>query len=189
MLPTVEKFVSEMRDTCEKLEGEPRWVRCGELLRELLQDRALQDHAEHWPVGQFDGGKVNNLLFYEDADHGFVINGLIKNPGGRAMVHDHGKSWTVYGVLSGHERIARYRETRDDSGAVGHDEIRSVQCGPGEVDIVRPWEIHAEYAGNERTVAVIVRSQRSGTFEQFRYHDDGGKVRFPGPNQVPYDLD
>lgn len=188
MLPAVEEFVAEMRRTCERLDGEARWTRCGALLEALLADGELRRHAESWPACGFDGERVDNLLFYEDPDHGFVINGLVKNPGGRAMIHDHGESWTVYGLLRGRERIARYREIRTADGGVGHEEERSVACGPGDVDVVRPWEIHAEYAGGTRTVAVIVRSRRSGTFEQHRYFDDGGKARFGGPGQVPYDL-
>ena len=187
MLPAVEKFVAEMRAVCDDSEGDERWDRCRDLLAELLTDRDLQKHAEEWPVGGYDGMKVDNLLFYEDPDHGFVINGLIKNPGGYAMIHDHGEAWTIYGVLSGGERVVKYREIEKD-GEVTFEEDCAVICGPGDVDIVSPWEIHSEYAGNEKTIAVIVRSQRSGTFEQFRYPPEGGKTRFSGPNQVPYDL-
>lgn len=188
MLPAVEKFVSDMREVCRTVDGDKRWEKCRELLRELLKDGELGKHAEDWPVGGYDGRKVDNLLFYEDPDHGFVINGLIKNPGGRAMIHDHGKAWTVYGLLRGNERIVRYREVAGADGDVGYEEADSFACGPGEVDVVRPWEIHSEYAGDEKTVAVIVRSQRSGTFDQYRYFDDGGKEKYGGPNQVPYEL-
>lgn len=185
MLPAMQEFVARMREACEALDGEARWNRCRELLGELLKDEALRRHAEDWPVGGFDGEKVDNLLFYEDRDHKFVVNGLIKNPGGRAMIHDHGETWTVYGLLRGNERIVRYREV-EKGGRLGYEESYAAHCGPGDVDVVRPWEIHSEYAGDEKTVAVIVRSRKSGTFEQFRY--EGGKRRFPGPNQVPYDL-
>lgn len=188
MLPAVEKFITAMRETCESMPGDDRWARCRELLEELLADADLQNHAKDWPVGGFDGKKVDNLLFYEDPDHGFVINGLIKNPGGRAMIHDHGKAWTIYGVLAGAENVVRYKEIAKPDGTPGFAEEHAVMCKPGDVDIVPPWEIHSEYAGDEKTIAVIVRSQRSGTFEQFRYPDDGGKIPFAGPNQVPYEL-
>jgi len=188
MLPAVEEFISDMRDVFAEINSDEKWGRCRQLLGKLLADSELQKHAKDWPVGGFDGKKVDNLLFYEDPDHGFVINGLIKNPGGRAMIHDHGKAWTIYGVLAGEERVVRYREIKKDDGEVGFEEEHAVMCRPGDVDVVPPWEIHSEYAGDEKSIAVIVRSQRSGTFEQYRYLDDGGKVRFPGPNQVPYDL-
>jgi predicted metal-dependent enzyme (double-stranded beta helix superfamily) len=188
MLQSVEKFVADMRQVCETTPGDEKWDLCRDLLRDLLKDPELQKHAEAWPVGGFDGKKVDNLLFYEDPDHGFVINGLIKNPGGRAMIHDHGKAWTIYGVLSGNERVVRYKEIENPDGEAGYQEEHEVKCSPGQVDVVPPWEIHSEYAGDDKTIAVIVRSQRSGTFEQYRYYDDGGKVKFPGPNQVPYEL-
>jgi|TARA_Y100001934_G_scaffold274956_1_gene368394 predicted metal-dependent enzyme (double-stranded beta helix superfamily) len=188
MLPAVEEFISDMRAVFAEINSDEKWGRCRQLLGKLLADSELQKHAKDWPVGGFDGKKVDNLLFYEDPDHGFVINGLIKNPGGRAMIHDHGKAWTIYGVLAGEERVVRYREIKKDDGEVGFEEEHAVMCRPGDVDVVPPWEIHSEYAGDEKSIAVIVRSQRSGTFEQYRYLDDGGKVRFPGPNQVPYDL-
>tara|TARA_R110000868_G_scaffold4155_28_gene25517 strand:- start:356 stop:925 length:570 start_codon:yes stop_codon:yes gene_type:complete len=183
MLPAVEKFVAGMRDVCARIEGDGKWGRCRDLLAEMLKDPALQRHAGDWPVGGFDGKKVDNLLFYEDPDYGFVINGLIKNPGGLAVPHDHGQAWTVYGVLAGAERIVQMTP-----GENGFTEGEASECGPGDVDIVPPWRIHAEYAGDEKTIAVIVRSQRSGTFEQFRHNDDGSKTQFPGPNQVPYEL-
>lgn len=184
MLPAIEKFVADMRAVCAETgpDDDARWERCRALLTDVLADPDVQAHARGWPVGGYDGRKVDNLLFYEDPDYGFVINGLIKNPGGLAVPHDHGKAWTVYGVLTGQERVVRLKEA---DGALEED--WASECGPGVVDIVPPWEIHAEYAGDEKTIAVIVRSQRSGTFEQYRYVD-GKKERFPGPNQVPYAL-
>ena len=42
-------------------------------------------------------------------------------------------------------------------------------CGPGEIDLVRPYEIHREVNTGERAVAVIIRSEKSGGFNQGRY--------------------
>ena len=42
-------------------------------------------------------------------------------------------------------------------------------CGPGEIDLVKPYEIHTELTVGERTVAVIIRSQKGGDFNQGRY--------------------
>ena len=189
MLPAVEEFVAALRATCaEGLEGEARWRRCGELLSALLDDPALKAHARGWPVGGFDGKKVDNLLFYEDPDYGFALNGLIKRPGGRAMIHDHGPSWTVYGLLEGCERIARFGVVTNEDGTRRLEAATSIECGPGDVDIVPPHEIHSEYAGDRKTIAVIVRSQRTGTFEQKGYENSADGERIAGPNQVPYAL-
>jgi hypothetical protein len=96
MLPAAEKFVAEMRQACAAgLAGRARWERCRDLLQGLLADPEMKRHAQGWPVTGYDGKKVENLLFYEDPDYGFVINALIKRPGGRAMTHDHGPSWTI----------------------------------------------------------------------------------------------
>lgn len=191
MFAAAETFIADMRRLFADGVPEPdRWERCRELLKDLIADPEIKAAAREWPVTGFNPktDRVQNLLFYEDPDYGFVINGLIKNPGGMAMIHDHGPAWTIYGVLAGSERIVHF-ETEpagDDRVTIGesHAEI----CRPGDVDVVRPWLIHSEYAGDEKSIAVIVRSQRSGTFEQYRYLDDGSRVPFGGPEQVPYAL-
>jgi predicted metal-dependent enzyme (double-stranded beta helix superfamily) len=188
MLPAAEKFVAEMRQACASgLDGRARWERCRELLQELLADPEMKRHAQSWPVGGYDGKKVDNLLFYEDPDYGFVVNALIKPPGGRAMVHDHGPSWTIYGVLEGCERIVRYEATQQADGSVALAETDARFCEPGDVDVVAPREIHSEFAGERKSIAVIVRSQRSGTFDQLSY-EGGRPTTMRGPNQVPFEL-
>jgi hypothetical protein len=61
--------------------------------------------------------------------------------------------------------------------------------GPGKVDLVEPFQIHAEESGEERTVAIIVRAQKAGGFLQGRY-DPATKKYWQGygPEQIPYDL-
>ena len=55
------------------LEGRARW---GALPGAAPgTDPELKRQAETWPVGGFDGKKVDNLLFY---DYGFAMNALIK---------------------------------------------------------------------------------------------------------------
>ena len=191
MLPAVEKFVSEMRTIFEARTPETeRWEKCRGLLKELIADPDVKAHAQNWPVTGFNPktDKVSNLLFYEDPDYKFVINALIKNPGGYAMIHDHGPSWTIYGVLEGEERIVHYDAKERGDGKFDLSEKHAEICGPGEVDVVPPRLIHSEYAGEEKSIAVIVRSQRSGTFEQFRYLEDGSQVIIRGPDQAPYSL-
>lgn len=188
MIPAAEHFIAEMRKACAAgLEGRARWERCRELLQTLIADPELKRQAQAWPVGGFDGKKVDNLLFYEDPDYGFVMNALIKNPGGRAMIHDHGPAWTIYGVVQGHERIVRFEARDKGDGSVALEEMSAVMCGPGDVDIVAPREIHSEYAGEEKSIAFIIRSQRSGTFEQLSF-EGGRPSTMRGPNQVPFNL-
>ncbi len=108
LLPAAADFVSQVRALFAKgLEEAEIWERACGYLRDLLADDELHRHAATWPDSLSVEGRPGNLLFYEDPDYDFVINGLIKNPGGLAVPHDHGKAWTVYGVLAGHERIVQ----------------------------------------------------------------------------------
>ena len=117
-----------------------------------------------------------------------LLKELIADPGGRAMIHDHGPTWTIYGLVQGTERIVRYAATGRPDGRFDITEAGAEVCGPGDIDIVAPGVIHSEYAGDGKSIAFIVRSQRSGTFEQYRYLDDGSRVVIRGPNQVPFEL-
>ena len=155
-----------------------------ELLPALLASPALQASAKSWPAPPENHPRAQNLLFYEDPDYRFVINGLIKRPGSTTAVHDHAHTWTVYSVLEGEERVVRYRR---DGGRLAEDGDYHVR--PGFIDIVPPRMIHAEFAGPGRTVAVIVRSEKVGGFMQGRFDPATGAAgEAPGPEQVPYAL-
>ena len=78
--------------------------------------------------------------------------------------------------------------TTDENGARRLEETTTIECGPGDVDIVPPHEIHSEYAGDSRTVAFIVRSQRTGSFVQKGYENSVDGEPISGPNQIPYRL-
>ena len=177
MLPAAAVFVERLRalfDAGEDAAG--IWESACVYFRELLEDRDLKRHASTWPKSLSIAGKPGNLLFYEDPDHGFVLNALIKAPGLKTSVHDHGKSWTLYGVIEGAEK-AQLVETGS------HD------VSPGYIDFVPPWEIHQEHNTNQKTVGLIVRSQRSGTFVQNRFDLATGNVsQYDGPVQMPYKL-
>jgi predicted metal-dependent enzyme (double-stranded beta helix superfamily) len=168
-----------------------RWQRIVPLLRELLRDPHLREHSLHWPAC-IQGERAQNLLFYEDPDYGFVVNGLIKNPRVRTQIHDHAHNWTLYGVLDGEETIERY-ERLDDGSCSGYADIRQsgkFAVGPGDVDLVPPFQIHAEQSGEERTVAVIVRAEKPGTFLQGRYDPESKKYwEGYGPVQIPYKVE
>ena len=199
MLPAVERFVTALRDLHRNQPDEAlRWDAAAQLLRELLGDSELKAHARSWPDSPAKlglEGKHANLLFYQDPDYGFVINGLIKKPAAKTTIHDHGCSWTLYGVLDGAESVLRFRRT--DGGQPGDlperarvEAIETVRVGKGHVDCIAPWEIHAEHnEATARATAVIVRSQKSGTFVQnIFYSQDGSVEQYYGPRQIPYHL-
>lgn len=185
-------FVAEARALWrEPMDDEARWCRIAALAPRLLQSPALRDKARSWPAPAPDRTRPCNLLFYEDPDYGFVINALIKRPQEGTAVHDHAHTWTVYGVLAGEERILRYRRI-DDGTAPGR--ARLEQTGDtlvrsGFVDLVPPGLIHAEYAGDAPTIAVIIRSERVGGFAQNMFDPQSGRItQAPGPEQIFYAL-
>jgi predicted metal-dependent enzyme (double-stranded beta helix superfamily) len=187
----VERFIVAARQLfASEQESSARWRRMTPLLEELLADRGIREQSRAWPTcAQTD--RAQNLLFYEDPDYGFVINGLIKAPKSRTQIHDHAHNWTLYGVLDGHETIERF-ERLDDGSRPDYAEIRqtmSAEVGPGSVDLVPPYQIHAEESGAERTVAIIIRAEKAGTFLQGRY-DPATKKHWQGygPQQIPFEL-
>jgi predicted metal-dependent enzyme (double-stranded beta helix superfamily) len=188
-LPAFEKFIKTLRVAWAELpDMEARMKRGRELLQELLQDPALREASKNWP--STEGRK--NLLFYEDPDYGFAINGVVRVPGRKGSIHDHAHSWTAYGLLDGAESLERYRRL-DDGSKEGYAklELESVTQGkPGTVDLVPPFDAHAEQGGPERSVAVILRSERvSGKVLQGSYSLETNTVRrIDGPTNIPFEI-
>ena len=94
-------------------------------------------------------------------------------------------------MLDGRERIERY-ERIDDRSKPNYAEIRqttNLHVGPGEIDLVKPYEIHTEKTVGERTVAVIIRSEKSGGFNQGRYNLETNEYfESLGPRQTPVEM-
>ena len=186
------RFISSARDLFAKEQKpEKRWAQLEPLLRELLADPSIRMSSKNWPnCSQKD--RAENLLFYEDPEFGFVINGLIKAPKTRTQIHDHAHNWTLYGVLDGIETIERY-ERLDHGSKPDYAEICQTgkfRVGPGDVDLVPPYQIHAEESGEQRTVAVIVRAEKPGAFLQGRYDPVNKKYwQGYGPTQIPYKME
>ena len=186
------RFISSARSLFAKeRDVERRWEKMRPLLRELLTDPEIRESSRNWPECAHKE-RAENLLLYEDPDFSFVINGLTKAPHTRTQIHDHAHNWTLYGVLDGTETIVRY-ERLDDGSKADYAELRGTskfRAGPGDVDLVRPWEIHAEASGEERTVAIIVRAEKPGGFLQGRYDPVNKKYwQGHGPVQIPYKVE
>jgi predicted metal-dependent enzyme (double-stranded beta helix superfamily) len=192
-LPALQRFIDDVRALYdENLDHAARFERAKPLLERLLEDATLKERAASWPSGSDHANqRYQNLLFYVDPDFGFAINALVKDPDEQTPIHDHGESWTLYGVLEGGETVVRYR--RADDGA---DETRAElelvdehKVTPGFIDFVPPGEAHAEYNGPQRTVGVILRSRRLGNFQQNWFNPETGAIqKHLGPEQVPYAL-
>jgi predicted metal-dependent enzyme (double-stranded beta helix superfamily) len=189
------RFVRKTRDLfAQEPDLDKRWSALRPILAELLADAEVLEASKHWPDCVPANGRAENLLFYEDPDYGFAINGLTKGDarqGQRARIHDHAHIYTLYGVLDGHERVVRY-DRLDDRSKPGYAEIREscdLVVGPGEIDLVKPYEVHTEITVGERTVAVIIRSQKGGDFNQGRYIPEKNEYyESLGPRQTPCEM-
>jgi predicted metal-dependent enzyme (double-stranded beta helix superfamily) len=188
-LPAFEKFIQGLRAAWAELpDVEARMKKGQRLLEELVNDQSLREASKTWP--STEGRK--NLLFYEDPDYGFAINGVVRVPGRKGSIHDHAHSWTAYGLLDGTESLERYRRV-DDLSKEGYAklELESVTEGkPGKVDLVPPFDAHSEQGGPTRSVAVILRSERvSGKVLQGSYSMENNTVRrIDGPLNIPYEI-
>lgn len=154
-----DKFIQDLRSAwSEQQDVESRMKRSAQLLEGLVSDPGLREHSKSWP--STEGPPTKNLLLYEDPDYGFAINAVVRTPGRVGSAHDHGESWTAYGLLDGSEKLEHYRRL-DDGKKEGYAEIEldHVDEGTaGKVDLVPPFAIHAEVGGPARSVAVIIRS-------------------------------
>jgi len=157
------------------------------VLEKLVQNQELQARSVDWP--STEGRK--NLLLYVDEQYEFAVNAVVRVPGRKGSIHDHAHAWVLYGVLCGTESLERY-ERIDDRSREDFAQVRmtSVSVGsPGKVDLVPPFDIHAEQGGPTRSVAIILRSTKLGDITQRQYDAVTGEVRpGPGPTQIPFEL-
>ena len=188
-LPAFQTFIQELRAAWSELpDMQARMKKGASLLEELVKDPSVKNAAKFWP--STEGRK--NLLFYEDPDFDFAINGVVREPGRKGSIHDHAHAWTAYAILDGTESLERFRRA-DDRSKEGYAklELESVSEGKaGKVDLVPPFDIHAEQGGPTRSVAIILRSERvAGKTTQGSYDIEKQTVRqIDGPIQVPYEI-
>jgi predicted metal-dependent enzyme (double-stranded beta helix superfamily) len=188
-LPVFEKFIQDLRAAWVQLpDMEARMKKGQRLLEGLVMDEGLRQVSKSWP--STEGRK--NLLFYQDPDYGFAINGVVRVPGRKGSIHDHAHAWTAYGLLDGTESLERFRRV-DDQSKEGYAklELESVTQGtPGKVDLVPPYDIHAEQGGPTRSVAIILRSERvAGKVPQGSYSTEGNLYRqIEGPTNIPFEI-
>ncbi|MET0502627.1 MAG: hypothetical protein ABW172_13990, partial [Candidatus Binatia bacterium] len=115
-MSAVKRFIASARQLhAEETDLAKRWEKMTPLLQELLADPMVKEQSKRWPDCSQGSERAENLLFYEDPDYNFVINGLIKAPHTRTQIHDHAHNWTLYGVLDGKETIERYERVDDRS--------------------------------------------------------------------------
>jgi predicted metal-dependent enzyme (double-stranded beta helix superfamily) len=178
-------FIQSAHTVCATLaHTEARMKKIKLLLENLVNDPTMREHSKTWP--STEGHK--NLLLYQDPDYDFVVNAVVCSPGRDGRVHDHRHAWTAYGVFDGTEKLERYRRL-DDGKKSDYALVQlesSCEGKPDKVDLVQPFAIHSEKGGPERSVALIVRSERLvGRVLQGRYDIKTGKYhRSKCPTQV-----
>ncbi len=189
-LPAFQRFIDQLRDAFATAPNTAAAMAATRVILErALRDDTLLAHSRNWP--STEGHK--NLLLYKDPDHGFVINAVVRTLDRKRGVHDHAHAWTAYGILDGEEELTRYRRT-DDASRPDHAEIELESVthgGRGTVDVVPPFAIHAENGGAQRSVAIIVRSERLvGHTLQGRYRPGTERTYYQGegPTQVPFEV-
>ena len=194
----LERFIRKTRELfAAEADVDKRWSGVPPILKELMADPEVREACKEWPTPGRVEGRGGNLLFYEDPDYGFVVNGQIheagRNVGEPKAAHDHGQNYTAYGLLDGHERIVLYQRT-DDGSKPDHAEVRKTAdylAGPGDVHLAEPGAVHVEVNVGERTAAVIIRALKDGVptnlhgrfdLETNKYHES------IGPRQVPAEM-
>ena len=186
-----DKFIQDLRTAwSEQQDVESRMKRSAKLLEGLVSNQGLRESSTAWP--STEGPPTKNLLLYEDPDYGFAINAVVRTPGRKGRAHDHGESWTAYGLLDGSEKLEHYRRL-DDGKREGYAEIELDyvdEGSAGKVDLVAPFAIHAEVGGLARSVAVIIRSLPIGhrghslSFDREKNTSSHGN----GPVQIPLEV-
>ena len=184
-----EKFISDVHGVWASVSDmQARMEQTKPLLEKLVQEPAIRDSAAEWP--STEGHK--NLLLHTDETYGFIINAVVRTPHRKGSVHDHSTAWVLYGLVEGTESLERY-DRLDDGSNPGHAEVKMsgvTTGGPGTVDLVPPYAIHAEQGGPGRSVAMIFRSQRLvGRILQHGYDlTNNSVIERYGPTQIPFAL-
>ena len=76
------RFVAKTRELfASEPDLDKRWEALTPILSELLADPEVMEASKDWPDCVPADGRAENLLFYEDPDYGFAINGLTKGRG------------------------------------------------------------------------------------------------------------
>ncbi len=184
-----DEFIADVRKVwAAESDTQRRMEATQPLLKKLVSNEDLRAASGTWP--STEGRK--NLLLHTDPDFGFVVNAVVRVPGRKGSVHDHSNAWVLYGLLDGTESLERY-DRLDDGSRPEYAEVRlaSVTHGsPGNVDLVPPFNIHAEQGGPSRSVAVILRSEvLVGRILQHGYDPETNVViTRSGPQQIPFQI-
>ena len=111
-VPAFSRFIDDMRAHPAAGPSErDRWNGVKDLLRVLVADPRMREASRAW-----EAKKGREYVLHHDADRGFFVGALVREPNHRAFIHDHAHTWTVYGVLDGagsHPCVRAHRRRQD----------------------------------------------------------------------------
>ena len=171
-VPAFSRFIDDLRaHFAAGLPEDDHWKGVRDLLRTLVADREMRQASRAWTAK-----KGREYVLHHDTDLGFFVGALVREPNHRAVIHDHAHTWTVYGVLDGAEITHVYQRTDGGktSGKATLELIDRHEAPTGHVDVIGPWVPHSEWGAAERSVAVTVRSDRPGGYNQNRFFPETG---------------
>ena len=172
--PAFNQFIEDLRIHYAKgLPETEHWEGVRDLLKNLISDQELFRASKSW-----EAKKGREYILHHDQTYDFFVGGLVREKNHVAGVHDHGPTWTVYGVLDG-EEITHLYDRLDNGDKPGYGEVRLVknyEAPMGHVDIVPPHIPHAENGNSPRSVAITVRTTKPGSYDQIRFNLETGQT-------------
>ncbi len=168
------KFIEDMHVHFAKgLPEVKHWEGVRPILKCLILDQEFINTSKSW-----ERKKGREYILHHDPQYDFFVGGLVREPKHVAMAHDHGPTWTVYGVLYG-EEVTHVYERLDDGSKTDHADLKlkiKSEAPAGTVDIVPPHIPHAENGNSPRSVAITVRTTKPGSYDQVMFDLKTGKT-------------
>ncbi len=172
--PAFANFIEDLRVHFTRgLPEQEHWEGVRDRLKTLCADDALREISRGW-----EAKKGREYILHHDPDHDFFVGALVREPNHIAGIHDHGPTWTIYGVLDGQE-ITHVYDRLDDGSKPGYAEVKlshKYDAPTGHVDMVPPHIPHAEWGNSDRSVAITVRTTKPGSYDQVRFDPDTGRT-------------
>ncbi len=93
--PAFSVFIKNLRTHFAKdLPEQAHWEGVRDFLKVLCADQAFREISRGW-----EAKKGREYVLHHDPDFDFFVGALVRQPNHIAGVHDHGPTWTIYGVL------------------------------------------------------------------------------------------
>ncbi len=173
-VPAFNKFIADLQAHFAKnLPETEQWEGVQPFLKALIDDEQLREVSKSW-----ERKKGREYILHHDAEYDFFVGALVREPKHMANAHDHGPTWTIYGVLDG-EEVTHVYDRVDDGSKPGFAKLKlkvRSEAPTGTVDVVPPHIPHAENGASPRSVAITVRTTKPGSYDQIMFNLKTGKT-------------